>query len=276
MSPGRPIDDDLIRRLERHETECHALPSREIVDLGDALVLFDTLDRDPFFNRLSGPRWPDDSVAFDRRLAEIIALFAIRDRLPHVWPSLGTNQPVDIVARLEGHGFRDIGGGHLMVLDDPDLARPPAPAEIPAGTTLTTMSAGRPATRANLRAFVEVSAAAFDAAGEVVDVLVEEALPSLDDPQVVRVLARVDDEPAAVCKVTTFDGLMYISTVGTAAPYRGRGLAGLATRAAIAASGGPGAGLPYLGVHSHNTPALTVYRRLGFVALGEAPDLLLA
>ena len=72
------------------------------------------------------------------------------------------------------------------------------------------------------------------------------------------------------------NGFTYVSSVGTLARFRGRGLAGLATRAAIAAAGGPAAGIPYLGVLAANGPALTVYRRLGFVPVGEAPDLLLA
>ena len=276
MSPDRSFDDAFIRRLERHETECHALPGREVVDLGDGLALFDPLDRDPFFNRLSGPRWPDDPAAFDRRLAEVITLFAVRDRLPHVWPSLGSNQPHDLAGRLEANGFADIGGGHLMVLDDLAACAPLEPDEIPAGVTLTTLGVEAPVAPADLRDFAAVNTVAFGGPAELVDQLVEEALPSMSDSRVVRVLVRVDGEPASGAKVTTFDGFMYVSSVGTGASFRGRGLAGLATRAAVAAAGGPEAGLPYLGVHSHNVPALVVYRRLGFVPVGEAPDLLLA
>lgn len=247
-----------------------------MLDLGDGLALFDPLDREPFYNRLSGPRWSDDPAAFDRRLAEILALFAIHDRQPHVWPSLGSSQPGDLVARLEANGFRDVGGGHLMVLDDPAACLPPTPDELPAGTTLTTMSAGSPPEPGDIEAYAAVSVGSFDAPPEMVARLVEEALPTLADPRFVRVLARIDGQPAAVTKMTTFDGLTYVSTVGTLAPFRGRGLAGLTTRAAIAAAGGPAAAIPYLGVLSDNAPALTVYRRLGFVPVGESPDLLLA
>ena len=74
-------------------------------------------------------------------------------------------------------------------------------------------------------------------------------------------LARVDGEPAAAAKATTFDGFTYLSSIGTRAAFRGRGLAGLATRHAIALAGGADRGVAYLGVFSGNEPALRVYER---------------
>jgi RimJ/RimL family protein N-acetyltransferase len=43
----------------------------------------------------------------------------------------------------------------------------------------------------------------------------------------------------------------------------------------MAVSGADEPGRAYLGVFSGNEPALRLYARLGFVSLGEAPDLLL-
>ncbi len=97
---------------------------------------------------------------------------------------------------------------------------------------------------------------------------------TLDDPRIVLVLVRVDGEPASAAKATTFDGLTYISSVGTRQAFRGRSLAGLATRHALTA-GGRSPGVAYLGVFSGNEPALRLYERLGFASLGESPDLLL-
>ena len=73
--------------IERHETDAHAIPSREVRDLGDALVLHDPRDPDPFWNRMARVRWPSDPAAFDRRLTESMALFLVLGRRPHVWPS---------------------------------------------------------------------------------------------------------------------------------------------------------------------------------------------
>ena len=76
-------------------------------------------------------------------------------------------------------------------------------------------------------------------------------------------------------KATTFDGFTYLSSIGTRDAFRGRGLAGLATRHAMAAAGAREAGRTYLGVFSDNEPALRLYTRLGFASLGESPDMLL-
>src|ERR1700693_1643334 len=105
--------------LDRHETESHAIPAREVRDLGDALLLYDPRDRDPFWNRLARIRWPADPAAFDRRLTDAIGAFLVLGRRPHLWPSPGHASPPDLVARLRANGFRDIGGGHLMILATP-------------------------------------------------------------------------------------------------------------------------------------------------------------
>ena len=94
-------------------------------------------------------------------------------------------------------------------------------------------------------------------------------------------LVRIDGEPAACAKATSFDGMTYLSSIGTREPFRGQGLAGLATRHAVAIARAAGAGaaggpdLVYLGVHSGNEAALRLYQRLGFASVGESPDLLL-
>ena len=80
---------------------------------------------------------------------------------------------------------------------------------------------------------------------------------------------------AAVAKATSFDGFTYLSSIGTRARFRGRGLAGLATRHAVAIGGGTATQVVYLGVFSGNAPALRLYQRLGFASGGESPDLLL-
>ena len=72
------LDDATTRRLEWHETMAHAIPSRVVRDLGDALVLHDPRDPDPFWNRMVSVRWPASPDAFDRRLDEAVTMFALR------------------------------------------------------------------------------------------------------------------------------------------------------------------------------------------------------
>jgi ribosomal protein S18 acetylase RimI-like enzyme len=269
------IDDATMRAMERHETRAHAIPGREVRDLGHAVVLHDARDADPFWNRMASVRWPDDQEGFDRRLTESLALFAVLGRRPHVWPSPAHSQPVDLAARLEAHGFRASGAGHVMVLADPAGFPPVRAGEPGRGVTLHAIRTPSDAGATDCDELGLVLAESFGALPGRAQQLAADLRLTLDDPRVVLVLVRVDGEPAASAKATTFDGFTYLSSIGTRDAFRGRGLAGLATRHAMAAAGAGEAGRTYLGVFSDNAPALQLYTRLGFASVGESPDMLL-
>jgi ribosomal protein S18 acetylase RimI-like enzyme len=269
------LDDATIRRLERHESDAHAIPGREVRDLGDALLLFDPRDVDPFWNRMVSVRWPDDPAAFDRRLAEALALFGLLARRPHVWPSPDHGRPGDLVARLEANGFRDVGGGHVMVLQDPAACAPVGAGELEPGTSIRTIARAEDSRATDLDDAAGVLVEAFGAPPRRTGELAADLLRALDDPRIVLALARVDGVAAAVAKATTFDGCSYLSSIGTRPAFRGRGLAGLVTRQAVAAASRPEVRITYLGVFSGNAPAIHLYERLGFASIGESPDLLL-
>jgi ribosomal protein S18 acetylase RimI-like enzyme len=268
------LDDATVLALERHETHAHAIPRREVRDLGDCLVLFDPRDADPFWNRMVSVRWPAEEDAFERRLAEAIAFFGLLSRTPHVWPSPAHSSPPDLADRLGRHGFRDVGGGHVMVLPDPGRVPPVLPGDLGAGVTLSAIGRAADAGPTDVADVASVLAASFGAAPGRAAELAVDLGETLDDPRVTLVLARVDGEPAAVAKATTFDGLTYLSSIGTLDAFRGRGLAGVVTRHALATAA-TASRFAYLGVWSGNAPALRVYDRLGFASIGEAPDLLL-
>ena len=89
-------------------------------------------------------------------------------------------------------------------------------------------------------------------------------------------LVRLGGEPAAVAKRATFDGLSYLSSIGTSDWARGRGLGELVTATATADAIAAGSEWIHLGVFADNTAAIRLYRRVGFELLGRpAPDLLL-
>ena len=262
--------------IERHELLAHAIPSRETRDLGDALLLHDARDRDPFWNRLQAVRWPEDPAAFDHRLAETLVLFALLGRQPHIWPSPVHAGPRDLALRLQGNGFVDIGGGHLMVMADPHAAPPVRPGEPPAGVTLQTIAHPEDVRPGDLEEAGFVLATSFGAPPGRAPELASDLVSTLPDRRVVLVLVRIDGAPAAVAKATTFGGWTYLSSIGTLPGYRGRGLAALATRQAIASAASIEPGRAYLGVFSGNDTAIRLYERLGFRSVGESPDLLLA
>jgi RimJ/RimL family protein N-acetyltransferase len=269
------IDDTTMRALERHETRAHAIPNREVRDLGHAVVLHDPRDADPFWNRMASVRWPDDGEGFDRRLTEALALFAAWGRRPHVWPSPAHSRPLDLAARLEAHGFGAFGAGHVMVLENPAGSPPVRATEPGRGVTLHGIRTPADAGAADCDELGVVLAESFGAAPGRAEQLAADLRLTLDDSRVVLVLVRVDGEPAACAKVTTFDGFSYLSSIGTREAFRGRGLAGLATRHAMAVAGACRVGRAYLGVFSDNEPALRLYTRLGFASVGESPDMLL-
>ena len=275
MSQRYPIDAATMTALERHEMACHAMPSREIRDLGDAVLLHDPRYVDPFWNRLQAVRWPEDPDAFEQRLAEALALFTILGRQPHVWPSPVHAGPRDLAARLQDNGFVDIGAGHVMVMAHPDAAGPIRPGELPRGTTLSVVARSGDTHPRDVEDAGFVLATAFGAPASRAYDLALDLEMLLPDPRVVFVLARVDGVAAATAKATTFGGWTYLSSIGTLPGFRGRGLASLVTRQAIASAHEREDGVPYLGVFSGNDVAIRLYERLGFRSVGESPDLLL-
>jgi hypothetical protein len=271
------IDPATMRRLLLHEARVHAIPSRDLRDLGDSILLHDAAETEPFWNRLEGLHWPADPDAFDKRLTEILVLFAALGRQPHIWASPAHDAPADLVARLAANGFRDMGPGNVMVLVDPAPSQAALAAPSRPGVTVERLAglAGDPAVAT---------------AGEIVDVLLDafevdtarrsgieaETIASLRHPWFTQYLVRVDGAAASVARRATFDGASYLSSIGTAGWARGRGLAGLATRLAAAEAVAAGSEWTYLGVFADNAVAIGVYERAGFQRIGApAPDLLL-
>jgi ribosomal protein S18 acetylase RimI-like enzyme len=273
MTVPAGLDVDQLAALERHESGVHALIGRELRDLGDAVLVTDPVNPEPFWNRLNAIRWPADPAAFDRRLDQAITLFATLDRLPHVWPRMIWNEPADLVDRLRANGFVEVGGGHTMVLSDP--SRIGAATAVPAGVTVERYHRVDGALRARAaRDVARLSAEAFDMP-EREAALEEETAALFDRLDVHAVVAHLDGEPAAVAKRATFDGLTYLSSIGTATKFRGRGLGRLVTAITAADGLADRSRWVHLGVFADNRAAIALYESLGFVTLGPpAPDLL--
>jgi ribosomal protein S18 acetylase RimI-like enzyme len=275
---GRPADIDAAgaRWLARHEARCHALSSREVRELGDGVLLYDPADREPFWNRLAGAAWPSAPGAFDHRLAEVLALFASLDRIPHLWPMPGFDEPPDLVQRLLAHGFQDVGAGMLMGLDPEAAALDPV---VDADVTIERLDGATSQAEdlsATIRGIAAVLAEAFTIEQMVVDAIEADTRAAMDSASFHALLVRVDGEPAATVRRTTFDGASYLSSIGTRPAFRGRGLGRLVTALAAQESLDAGSGVTYLGVFAENEVAQGLYARLGFVPIGgPGPDLLL-
>jgi len=265
----------MMRFLDRHEAQAHAIGGREVRDLGDAILVHDPDDRDPFWNRLSGLRLPEDPDAFDGRLAELLALFAGLDRRPHIWASPVHQRPEDLGRRLIGHGFRDLGGGLMMVQVDPAaLDRVARHGDVAAVERHRLPPMEDRARIADETAGLLV--AAFRVDPIVRGRLAVDLSRSLDAGELTLYVVRIGGTSVATAKRLSFDGASYLSSIGTRPGWQGRGLGALVTAEACRDAIADGDGWTYLGVFSDNRRACALYERLGFAALGgPAGDYLL-
>jgi len=277
LGPMRPVDPAAMRRLLLHEARVHAVPGRDLRDLGDAILLHDPTEPEAFWNRLEALRWPVESRDFDRRMTEILILFASIGRRPHIWAAPLHDSPADLVARLTANGFRATGLGDIMVLGDPAPSLRASARRLPAGVTLERLTGlVGPAAVAASGDVVEVLLDAFEVDAERRPGVESEVVASLGHAWFTHYLVRVDGVPAAVARRATVDGASYLSSIGTAGWARGRGFGGLVTRLAGADALAAGSEWTYLGVFADNAAAIGVYERAGYERVGEsAPDLLL-
>jgi ribosomal protein S18 acetylase RimI-like enzyme len=283
----RISDADLAQQLVLHEARAQQATTRELRDLGDGWLLHDPTDAEPFWNRLIAPRWPVEPMAFDRRLDEMITLFATLARLPHVRPLPAGSEPADMAARLEAAGFEWLGADRRMVLED----RGPALDVVRSwqerrdggawGRVSVTRHPGSVVTRGSDRRRWVVDASLVLAEAFGVDPLRRTALESdvlacVMRPECAILLISVADEPVAIARRATTGEGSYLSSIGTRPAWRGRGLGTLATALAMDDALGAGSTFVHLAVEVDNEVARRLYSRLGFAIVGEpAPDLLL-
>lgn len=276
----RPAELDAAeaRWLAWHEARSHGLVGREIRKLGDGVMLHDPVDREPFWNRIAGIAWPSETRAFDRRLAEVLSLFGSLDRIPHLWPLPGFDEPEDLTTRLLSHGFEDMGAGILMAFD-PGAAVTGQASSVATAPRLTVERLHRlagPAADDAARAIAVVLGEAFGVEPERIAAIEQETLILLGMEEFHACLVRIDGEPAAAARRTTFGGASYLSSIGTRPQFRGLGLGRLVSEAVLRDALAAGSRWTYLGVFADNPVARRMYEGLGFVQIGgPAPDLLL-
>jgi len=260
------LDRALAKRLAVHEAAVHARGGRELRDIGDAYLLHDPGDPEPFWNRIAAPAWPDDPRSFDRRLDEVTTLFATLGRLPHVRTLPLGGQPADLEARLVEAGFRPVGRDRAMVLTDsgPILA---LARTLGQRTDLRVRAIGSgEAARAMDAARVLVEA--FNVESDRIPALAAESLAAARRPGGASLLLFHGDRPVAAARRVTLDGATYLSSIGTIPAFRGRGYASLLTAEAVRQAMADGTELVHLLADAEMDSAARLYARLGFEAIG--------
>jgi len=278
----------LGRRMMVHEAEAQLTPDRRLRDLGDGWLLHDAGDPEPFWTRLIAPRWPGATTAFDRRLDEIVTLFATLDRLPHVRPAPIGGEPHDLADRLLMFGFDRVGADRRMALRDesPCLElvaaweREDRGRRWPGSLTIARFGREGAARRVERRRWAEQTSLVLGEAFAVDplrrSLLQGDALACVGRPGCTILLLRSDDEPIAVARLALAGDGGYLSSIGVRPAWRRRGYGGLVTALAVAEALAAGARLVHLAVDVDNAPARLLYEELGFeVVGGPVPDLLL-
>ena len=273
--PWFGLSPETLRFLEVHPARAIAIPGRAWRDLGDSVMLFSATENEPFFNRFSAVRWPDDPRQFDARLGQALELFGALDRKPYFWLIPGLSTPSDIVARLAANGFVDQGGGYDMVLLRGSDRR--NEVTLPPGAVLERWNNPSESHRQGLaQALALVIAESFSIPDSRRANLTREIALTLQQPYFHAYVLRVDGEPVATGERYTFDGASYISSIGTRPAWRGRGFGEIVTGALARDSVAAGLDLVYLGVYADNARAIRLYERLGFGVLGpRSSDMLL-
>jgi ribosomal protein S18 acetylase RimI-like enzyme len=264
-APWFGLDEETLRALEVHPARAIAIPGRGWRDMGDCVMLFSAGEKEPFFNRLTALRWPEEPSAFDVRLDKMLELFEALDRKPYMWIIPGLSRPDDIVDRLKSAGFTDQGGGYDMIL----VRQPGEEEPLPKGWTLERWHDPSPEDRpAVARSLATVIGEAFHIPGSRRANLAGEISRTLEQTRFHAMVLRIDGEPVATGERYTFDGASYLSSIGTRPEWRGRGLASIVTNALARDSIAEGYDLVYLGVYAENAHAISLYEKLGFRILG--------
>jgi ribosomal protein S18 acetylase RimI-like enzyme len=267
-APWFGLSQETLRSLEIHPARAVAIPGRGWRDLGDAVLLFSAGEKEPFFNRLTAVRWPDDPRAFDARLMDTNELFAALGRKPYVWAIPDLSTPRDLTARLAANGFVNQGGGFDMILVREPESRLVVP--LPGGAVLERWNCPSAQDRPSVtQALARVISESFHIPEARHSNLVAEIALTLQQPSFHAYLLRIDGEPVATGERYSFDGASYLSSIGTRPAWRGRGFGSLITLALTRDSVASGFDLVYLGVYADNTRAIRLYDRLGFATLGS-------
>lgn len=266
-SPWFGLTAEQLRFIEVHPARAISIAGRGWRDFGDAVMLFSAGEKEPFFNRLTAVRWPEDPRAFDARLGLALEMFDALDRKPYVWAIPRLSTPSDLVGRLAANGFVDQGGGFDMILTrDPDEIPDVA---LPKGAVLEHWNGPQGAQRTALaEALAIVIGESFSIPQARHGNLAVEIELTLQQSYFHAYLLRIDGEPVATGERYTFDGASYLSSISTRSAWRGRGFGRLITRTLARDSVAAGADLVYLGVYADNAGAIRLYDKLGFWTLG--------
>jgi len=244
------------QELEAIELQLASLPReagaevRQLPELG--VILTRQPGQGPGLNFAARIRWPSEGVAERLR-----ALYEHMQRNGE-WPALvvaeGLSEPAGLPLWLESNGWVDLERERVMWIRHPPV--------VPHLDPSLRVEAVTPRSAEEFEA-VERRVFGIDAAraGE----RTERAAAALTAGELRAYLVRLRGTPVATARLVSGQGVAAIFGVGVAADHRRQGYGSLVTAIATRAGLAAGNRLVWLSVDEENTPAIHLYRRLGYL-----------
>jgi GNAT superfamily N-acetyltransferase len=253
------------RGLERHEGRVAGATGRRFTDLGDAVLVHDEQASGPWRTWLGDVRWPSAGGAFERRLLDVLTLFATIRRRPSIWVQPGASAPSDLAERLQANGFAPAETAYRMRLRSVTRASIAAAARDRTGLAATVLSTPPPSGDPAVTDAARVITAAF---GTKRPSLAAELGSVLALSGATLVVVRAAGEAVAAGRSFALDGVAYLSAIGVSPEWQGRGIGRLVTAALASAAFEAGSRTVHLAVAVDNIAAWRAYAALGFRAVG--------
>ena len=249
MAPPTAAELDSI---ERSQLEWQRLLGAEVVeDDGLGAVLIHHTDPGPDFNVTARVRWSADDVAS--------RLIALQDRMraQDLWPSIiyseGLSEPKDLGPLLAQSGWHRVAGERILFTRHAPVVPHLDPSlRVEAVTTTTAIETAR------------LEAEVFGQTPDWVEGRAQLLGRAVESGAIRAFLLRLLREPVATLRLAPFERVAGIHGVGVTQKQRGRGYGRMITAIATRAGLATGHGLVWLSVDEANTPAVELYRSLGY------------
>ncbi len=205
-------------------------------------------------NFIAGLRWPADGVA--DRLASVINWMSDRGAWPSVITAEGLSAPADLAARLGAAGWLPVSAERIM------FAR--HPAVVPHLDPGLRVEAVTPASAIDC---VRLETASFGLLPEAIGESAELLASSVAEGTTRAFVMRLAGEPVASARLVPgrpATQTAALHAVGVAPRHRRRGYGRMLTTIATRAGLATGHSLVWLSVDEANTPAVELYRSIGF------------
>jgi ribosomal protein S18 acetylase RimI-like enzyme len=232
--------------LEAIELQLAALP-----ELG--LTLLRAPGLGPGLNFAARVRWPATGVA--ERLRELHEHMQQRGEWPALVVAEGLSEPGDLSLWLESNGWIDLERERVMW-----TRHPPTVPHLDPSLRVEAV------TRRSAAEFEQVEREVFGVAAARGQERVERVAAGVEAGEFRAYVVRLRGEPVATARLAAGRGVAGIFGVAVAAGHRRRGYGTLVTAIATRAGLAGGASLVWLSVEEGNTPAIELYRKLGYQA----------